>query len=488
MKKWTRFVAAMAMLFAVASCSKGGDQDPFLKIESQTTFSVAAENASGEIKISSNVAWTISGATEWCKPEVTSGSGSRTVALIIADNDTRNPRSATLTVASSQGKYAVNVSQEGNANLNFHEEGSYKAAEINRQSNAVNIVIMGDGFILDDLTDGGAYDQAMDRAREAFFDIEPFRSYRDHFNIYYVYAESKQRGATYGYGHDGSTRQNFASTVRNTAFSASFTQEANSTATSCDYQKVFNYARRVPVMKEGADVVLDDSGNPVSGAITDPNNILNKTVIILVINDQRYAGTCLMYGTGACIGMCPMSTSPGTMSFEATLRHEVGGHGFGRFADEYIYYDEALPSSGGSYNATSLAAWQGIGHYLNVSLSNVADQAPNVWLPFLADSETYPEVGFFEGSCTYAKGIWRAEQNSIMNNNVRYFNGPQAYFIYSKIKTLSNETPSWEEFVTNDAARIREQANANSTAAQNALGAGEKFIPLAPPILIGMPQ
>ena len=175
MKKWTRFVAAMAMLFAVASCSKGGDQDPFLKIESQTTFSVAAENASGEIKISSNVAWTISGATKWCTPEVTSGSGSRTVALTIADNDTRNPRSATLTVASSQGKYAVNVSQEGNANLNFHEEGSYKAAEINRQSNAVNIVIMGDGFILDDLTDGGAYDQAMDRAREAFFDIEPFR-------------------------------------------------------------------------------------------------------------------------------------------------------------------------------------------------------------------------------------------------------------------------------------------------------------------------
>ena len=347
---------------------------------------------------------------------------------------------------------------------------------------------MGDGFILDDLTDGGAYDQALDRAREAFFDIEPFRSYRDHFNVYYVYAESKQRGATYGYGYDGSTRQNFASAVRNTAFSAAFTQEANSTATSCDYQKVFNYARRVPVMKQGADIVLDSDGNPVSGAITDPDNIINKTVIILVINDQRYAGTCIMYGSGACIGMCPMSTSPGTMSFEATLRHEVGGHGFGRFADEYIYYDEALPSSGGSYNATNLAAWQGIGQYLNVSLANVTDQAPSNWQPFLADPETYPEVGFFEGACTYAKGIWRAEQNSIMNDNVRYFNGPQAYFIYRKIKTLSNETPSWEEFVANDAARIREQANANSAAVQNAQGAGEKFIPLAPPILIGMPQ
>lgn len=156
MKNWTRLAAAMFVCcIAAVSCSKGGE-DPFLKIESQTTFSVAAENASGEIKISSNVAWTISGATDWCTPEVTSGSGSRTVALTIADNDTRNPRSATLTVASSQGKYAINVSQEGNMNLNFYEEGSYKAVEINRQSNAVNIVIMGDGFILDDLTDGGA--------------------------------------------------------------------------------------------------------------------------------------------------------------------------------------------------------------------------------------------------------------------------------------------------------------------------------------------
>lgn len=86
------------------------------------------------------------------------------------------------------------------------------------------------------------------------------------------------------------------------------------------------------------------------------------------------------------------------MSFEATLRHEVGGHGFGRFADEYIYYDEELPSTSGSYNAATLAAWQGIGQYLNVSLANVTDQAPSNWQPFLADPETYPEVGFFEGA------------------------------------------------------------------------------------------
>ena len=78
--------------------------------------------------------------------------------------------------------------------LNFYEEGSYKAVEINRQSNAVNIVIMGDGFILDDLTDGGAYDQALDRAREAFFDIEPFRSYRSFQRVLRICREQTARG------------------------------------------------------------------------------------------------------------------------------------------------------------------------------------------------------------------------------------------------------------------------------------------------------
>lgn len=486
MKKIMSYTALLAVLFAVFACSKGGD-DPYLTIDSPTTFTVGAEDTQAELKISSNIAWTISGASDWCVPEVTSGTGSRTVKLNLTPNTRRQPQSVTLAVSSALGRMAVNITQEGNTSLAVYEEGEYKAAEINRQTNPVNIVIMGDGFTYDDLVEGGAYDQAMDRAREAFFDIEPFRTFRSYFNVYYVYAESQQRGATYGYGHDGSTRSSFASTVRNTAFSATFSQTANSTATSCDYQKVFNYARKVPAMKEGADIVLKDDGNIQSGGILDRNNVINNSVVMVVINDQRYAGTCVLYPTGACIGMCPMSTSPGTMSFEATLRHEVGGHGFGRFSDEYIYYNEALPqsSSSGGYNAATLAAWQNLGQYLNVSLYDTKDQAPSVWQPFL-DNDEYPEVDFFEGACTYAQGIWRAEQNSIMNNNVRYFNGPQAYFIYNRIKTISKETSSWDDFKTKDVARAAERVAA---AASNTRGAvsDEPFIPLAPPVLMDMP-
>lgn len=487
MKKLISYAAVLAVLFTVSACSKGGD-DPYLTIDTPTTLTVSAEEAQALVKISSNIAWTISGGTDWCVPEVTSGTGDRTVKLVITPNAKRQPNSATLAVNSALGRMAINITQEGNTALNNYEEGEYRAVEINRQTNPVNIVIMGDGFIFDDLTKGGAYDQALDRAREAFFDIEPFRSYRNRFNVYYVYAESQQRGATYGYGYDGSTRNNFASTVRSTAFSAKFSQTDDSTSTQCNYQKVFNYARKVPAMKEGADIVLKEDGNIQSGGIVDQNNVINNSVIIVVINDQRYAGTCVMYPTGACIGMCPMSASPGTMSFEATLRHEVGGHGFGRFTDEYIYYNSELPqsSSNGGYNAATLAAWQGMGQYLNISLSDTPASAPDVWQPFLGN-EAYPEVDFFEGACTYAQGVWRAEQNSIMNNNVRYFNGPQAYFIYNRIKKIAKETPTWDEFRSKDAARAAERVNASAASARG-VAEGEKFIPLAPPIMMDMPR
>ena len=355
---------------------------------------------------------------------------------------------------------------------------------------------MGDGFIYEDMARGGAYDQAMDRAREAFFDIEPYRSYRNYFNVYYVYAESRERGATYGWGYDGSTKASFASTVRNTAFNATFSTTANSTATEVNYQKAFDYARKVPAVKQGGDVVLKEDGNVdysvVGNAIADKNNVINKTVVIVVINDTRYAGTCVMYPTGACVGMVPMSSATDPrMTFEATLRHEVGGHGFGKFTDEYIYSQGSIPetSTDGGYDKKTVKAWQDqLGYYMNVSLTNDKGTAPAIWKLFFSDTDysngTYPSVGFFAGACTYGQGIWRAEENTIMNDNVSYFNGPQAYFIYKQIKEIAGETPSWTEFKSKESKRKAEQVNARSVRSR----AGDGFIPLAPPVMMDMPQ
>lgn len=474
---------AMLPLLVFFACSKGG-KDQHFGVNSSTTIRLTAEDTSAEIDIESNVDWTVTGGVAWCMPDIVRGKGDRKVKLAIQPKTTSGSREVTLTVGSFLGTVDIRVEQTGVET--GYAEGAYKAAEVNRQTDPVNIVIMGDGFIAADLERGGAYDQAMDRAREAFFDIEPFKSYRNYFNVYYVYAESAERGATYGWGYDGSSRPTFSFTERNTAFDATFSQSANSTATSCNYQKVFNYARNIPAIKVGADIVLKPDGNIQSGAIADRNNVINKTLIILVINDTRYAGTCVMYPTGAAIGMCPMSSATGNMSFEATLRHEAGGHGFGKFTDEYIYSETAIPqtSTDGGYSLNTLQQWQGLGYYMNMSTVKTKDGAPEVWQPFLDNAAIYPEVGFFEGGCTYALGVWRAESNSIMNDNVPYFNGPQRYYIYNRIKTIAGETPTWADFRTRDVQATPSQLNAFAAMVK---ASQSEFIPLGRPIMMDMP-
>lgn len=484
MKKRLGVLLAMLPLLVFFSCSKGGGKDQHFGITSSTTISLTADDTYAEIDIKSNVDWAITGGVAWCMPDVIRGNGDRKVKLKIQPKTTSGSREVTLTVGSFLGTVDIYVEQSG-PEMGY-AEGAYKAAETNRQTDPVNIVIMGDGFTAADMARGGAYDQAMDRAREAFFDIEPFKSYRNYFNVYYVYAESAERGATYGWGYDGSTKATFSFTERNTAFKATFSTSANSTATSCNYQKVFNYARKIPAIKEGADIVLKPDGNIQSGAIADVNNVINKTLVILVINDTRYAGTCVMYPTGAAIGMCPMSTAAGNMSFEATLRHEAGGHGFGKFTDEYIYSETAIPqtSTDGGYSLNTLQQWQGLGYYMNMSAVKTKTGAPAVWQPFLDNAAIYPEVDFFEGGCTYALGIWRAESNSIMNDNVPYFNGPQRYFIYNRIKTIAGEAPTWADFRTRDVQATPSQLNAFAAMAK---ASESQFIPLGRPIMMDMP-
>ena len=60
----------------------------------------------------------------------------------------------------------------------------------------VNIVITGDGFLEEDYATGGAFDQAANRAIDALFSVEPFKTYSAYFRVQTVTAYSEERGAT----------------------------------------------------------------------------------------------------------------------------------------------------------------------------------------------------------------------------------------------------------------------------------------------------
>ncbi len=59
----------------------------------------------------------------------------------------------------------------------------------------VRLVVLEDGFVLEDDEYGGTMDQADQMAIEAFFRVEPYPTYRDHFTVYKVAAYSQERGA-----------------------------------------------------------------------------------------------------------------------------------------------------------------------------------------------------------------------------------------------------------------------------------------------------
>ncbi|WP_419485200.1 M64 family metallopeptidase, partial [Alistipes ihumii] len=65
--------------------------------------------------------------------------------------------------------------------------------------------------------------------------------------------------------------------------------------------------------------------------------------------------------------------------------------------------------------------WESLGRNADADLTD--DPARIKWREFY-ELPRYGMVGAFEGAYMYARGIWRPETNSCMNNNVSYFNAP----------------------------------------------------------------
>lgn len=50
----------------------------------------------------------------------------------------------------------------------------------------IDIVFVGDGFTAEDMKEGGKWQQSLDTINTYMFEIEPFKSYRNHFNVYAI--------------------------------------------------------------------------------------------------------------------------------------------------------------------------------------------------------------------------------------------------------------------------------------------------------------
>jgi hypothetical protein len=260
----------------------------------------------------------------------------------------------------------------------------------------IDLVILGDGFA--DI-DQGLFNGKVTEAIDHFFSLEPTKSYKDYFNIYQVHAVSKNNEYDY--------------TDVQTAFNVTF---GEGTYMEGDNAKCTQYALKAPIKN------------------------IDKTLIIVLVNSKRWAGTCHWYTNGTAFAYVP-STGYG---FQNLLVHEAIGHGFGKLADEYATYSIYIPAEEKAYYNSYYTNY---GWFSNIDFTNDLNQIR--WKSFI-NHPKYSHVGAYEGGGLYSKGVWRPEVVSCMDDNRIYFNAPSREAIYKQIMTLSGGSYSWNGFVTQD--------------------------------------
>jgi hypothetical protein len=315
------------------------------------------------------------------------------------------------------------------------------------KGDGIDIVLMGDAYSDRQIADG-TYRADMERLYNNLFTEEPYKSFKDHFNVCYVNVVS----ATEGYEYD------------DTALDTYFT--TGSTLVGGNDSAVINYA---------LNAISEDD--------------MDEALLIVAMNSENYAGTCYMYyptyttgtyGSGPSVAYFPKGGDAET--FAQLLHHEACGHGFAKLADEYAYEDMGkVPSNYVSEIQTQQNDW---GWWKNADFTSDVSQVR--WKHFLNDSRyQYEGLGAYEGGLTYWSGVWRPTENSIMRYNTGGFNAPSREAIYYRIHKLAYGD-SWEydyeEFVGWDAKNRKTEASA--TRAPYRIEKPKDFKPTAPPVVI----
>lgn len=346
------------------------------------------------------------------------------------------------------------VSPSGNESGSSTETSSETETRILKEASSgstpANIIIMGDGFTKEDYAANGTFYPAATRAMNGLLSVEPFKTYSAYFRVQTVAVYSQERGTSF----------KNSSTQKNTAFST-ILDGGGSTGISGNNAEVLRYTLKAQDID---------------------NQSLKNTTIIVIVNYPTYAGTTTMYSDGRAIAYVALSNGTSQQTqFEHVVIHEAGGHGFGMLSDEY--YD---PNSGSINNdkeaLEELQKWQGYGLLLNVSLTSNQNLCP--W-KFIFNwpqySTEYRSVNTYEGGALFAKGVWRSEPISCMEDNRPYFNAASRYAIVKRILNIAGKELTTQQFIQNDHDRFNTaamQAQTRSTISD------KSFVPLASPIIV----
>ena len=363
-------------------------------------------NAEGE--------WEVASKPDWCEVSPASGNKKTEVTLTIKgmskNADSRDGK-VVFRLKDKDYTHECSVSQYG------YEYGEdewitlQKATKGNK--GGINIVLLGDGFNAKDIA-SGEYLKNIKQKVEYFFGIEPYKTYRDYFNVYTAIPLSTESGV------------GTVNTIRYNRFNTTFT---GGVGLKADYDEVFSYALGAPTVNKGN---------------------LNQTLIIIVPNSTDYGGICQMWEDGSAIAFCPQSTYGYPLDTRGVIQHEAGGHGFGKLGDEYIYHNAFIDACNCSCcgHVLEFNGAKSLGWYDNLELTGKMHSVG--WSHLIFDDRYSDIVDIYEGGYMHNRGVFRSEPNSCMNNDIPYYSTISRESIVKRIKAYAGETYSFEDFVKND--------------------------------------
>ena len=319
----------------------------------------------------------------------------------------------------------------------------------------VSIAVIPEGFRESEMS---TYETLAHNAIDALMDTEPYRSYREYFNVWILFANSKESGASVTDGNGNITQRH------NTYFGAKWGASSyGDMAASGDV--VYGF-------------VQENCPDIVSGM-----HSIDEVPIMMIINDSRFGGICHSTSVGRGYAMVPYTDRGGGLAWgfpdiiavsdsdpsagvrkvtnaekqelrvnngdwRNTAIHEFGGHCFGRLADEY-WYTSVYPAT----SSLSVHTWT-VPFGLNVSATysnppwkaDLLDNLDNL----IARDSRYSRIGVYQGGDNSPLNRWRSEIISCMIDNRKYFSTWQRELIVKRIMKLAGATFSLSDFFAKD--------------------------------------
>lgn len=416
------------------------------------------------LRVPAGQAWSVESCPEWVTVTPSAGVGKTDVVVTISSMEDAEVGTFETAIGNNSNgsvKYETNNGRGGEVVFLLNDKDYRSTLKVEQydcdnydgevivnqtatQGDGVNIVFMGDCFDARDIAHG-SYLAGINEAIDHYFAIEPYKTYRDHFNVYTVVGMSDDSGI---------------GTV-NTIKDAKFGSQYSLDGISPDTQTTFEYAML-------AETVNEDN--------------LNESLVVMVENTTDYGGICYMWGDGSAIAICPMSADAYPFDFRGIVQHEAGGHGFAKLADEYIYHNAFIQTCTCPCcsHLDAFRRGKALGWYRNLSESG--DMKSVEWAHLIYHPDYSNIVDMYEGGYFHTRGIYRSEATSCMNNNIPYYSAISRQEMVERIMRYGGLEFDINDFYARD---VRDASN-NTRAAFNPIesslvvsnsGAGKQMPP-----------